>query len=381
MAALALHRTRLLLACLAIAGCRPSPEAPPDDAGVDSDEFEQLLAMRVVDYSAALKAAALRLIGDAPSLAEIRQVGDAPDEGKRAVYQALLRDYLARPAFARQMLAFWRDTFKVGGAPELDTAPAFAAKLTVENGSYLDLLTAGSGTCATFDDATATFRTADCSNGGPRAGVLTDPAVMATFTSAFAFRRVRWVQETFGCARFPVEVAGPPREVGGLLPYLGEWPFGSVASPTTGGRVNFQDVESTVCMNCHQTINHIAPLFANYDAHGLYQPAIAVSMPFDGPIVTRDDYLPTTENTAWRYGRPVPDLPGLGAAMAADPDVQRCAVARVWNWALGRTDIVDTGQDVPQETLQAQLDAFTQNGYKLKDLIFAVFDSEDFARF
>ena len=67
--------------------------------------------------------------------------------------------------------------------------------------------------------------------------------------------------------------------------------------------------------------------------------------------------------------------------MAADPDVQRCAVARVWNWALGRTDIVDTGQDVPQETIQAQLSAFVQNGYKLKDLIFAVFDSEDFARF
>src|SRR5690242_9209282 len=147
MAALAPYRTPLLVACLAIAGCRPSIAPPLADAGIDSNEFDQLLAMRVIDYSAALKAAALRLIGDAPSLAEVRQVGDAPDEGKRAVYQALLRDYLARPAFARQMLAFWRDAFKVGGAPELDTAPAFAAKLTVENGSFLDLLTAASGTC------------------------------------------------------------------------------------------------------------------------------------------------------------------------------------------------------------------------------------------
>jgi hypothetical protein len=381
MAAIALHRTQLLVACLAIASCRPTLAPPAEDAGIDSDEYEQLLAKRVIDYSAALKAAALRLIGDAPSLAEIRQVGNAPDEGKRAAYEAVLRDYLARPAFARQMLAYWRDTFKIGGTPALDTAPAFAAALTVENDSYMDLLTTVSGTCTTFDNTTATFHDADCANGGPRAGVLTDPAVLAAFTSSFAFRRVRWVQEIFGCAPFPVEISAPPRDVGGILPYLGEWPFGSVASPTTGGRVNFQDVESTVCMNCHQTINHIAPLFANYDARGMYQSAMAVNMPFDGPLVTRDDYLPSTETTAWRYGRPVTDLPALGAAMAEDPGVQRCAVARIWNWALGRTDIVDTGQDVPQTTIQAQLDAFAQNGWKLKDLIFAVFDSEDFVRY
>src|SRR5437870_223102 len=125
MAALAPHRTSLLVAThLAIAGCRHPADPPAADAGIDSNEYEQVLAMRVVDYSASLKAAALRLIGEVPALSEIRQIANAPDDGKRAVYQALLRDYLSRPAFARQMLRFWRDTFKVGGAPELDTAPA-----------------------------------------------------------------------------------------------------------------------------------------------------------------------------------------------------------------------------------------------------------------
>src|SRR5689334_22978545 len=142
MAALGLHRTCLLVAThLAIAGCHPVVGALPDDAIPDSNEYDDLLATRVVDYSAALKAAALRLIGDAPTLTEIRQVADTPADGKRAAYQALLRDYLSRPAFARQMLAFWRDTFKIGGTPALDTAPVFAARLSVENGSYLDLLT------------------------------------------------------------------------------------------------------------------------------------------------------------------------------------------------------------------------------------------------
>jgi hypothetical protein len=378
-----LHRTSLLVVAtnLAFAGCHHGADAQVQDAGIDSNEYDQLLAMRMVDYSAALKAAALRLTGDAPTLTEIRQVADAPQDGTHAAYQALVRDYLARPAFARQMLYFWRDTFKIGGTPALDTAPALAAKLTVENGSYTELLTRTYATCPTFDEATSTFRDAECTNGGPRAGVLTDPGVMAAFNSSFAFRRVRWVQETFGCARFPVEISGPPRDVGGILPYLGDWPFGSVASPTTGGRINFQDVESTVCMNCHQTINHIAPLFAYYDQNGAYQPAIAVPTPFDGPTATLEDYLPTTETTAWRFGRPVTDLPALGAAMAADPDVQRCAVARIWNWALGKTDIVDAQQDVPTTTIQAQISAFSASGFKLKDLIFAVFDSEDFVRY
>ena len=42
------------------------------------------------------------------------------------------------------------------------------------------------------------------------AGVLTDPAVMRQFYSNMAFRRVRWVQETFACTKFPAEVSTEP---------------------------------------------------------------------------------------------------------------------------------------------------------------------------
>ena len=67
--------------------------------------------------------------------------------------------------------------------------------------------------------------------------------------------------------------------------------------------------------------------------------------------------------------------------MAADPEIAQCGVARVWNWALGKTDIVDTLQEVPADTIKSQVDAFGANGYKLKDLIFAVYTSDDFTKF
>ncbi len=93
------------------------------------------------------------------------------------------------------------------------------------------------------------------------------------------------------------------------------------------------------------------------------------------------DYLPAGETTAWRMGVPAADLPALGTVMAADPDVAECGVARIWNWAMGKTDIVDTLQEVPVETIQSQIDAFAANGYKMKDLIYAVYTSEDFTKF
>jgi hypothetical protein len=316
-------------------------------------------------------------------MAEINQVANAPDDAaKKAAYQALITDFMSRPAFGQHMFFFWRDTFKQGGSPALDTAPALAAQLSVTNGSYMNLFTQATGNCPTFD-GNQTFTPAACGNNGPVAGVLTNPGVMKQFFSNFAFRRVRWIQETFDCTKFPAEVSATPTDVGGAAPYTGVWPFNSISSPTNGGgRVNFQDTSAVVCANCHSTINHIAPLFAYYDTNGAYQTAISVPTPLDGaPNAKLNDYLPAGETTAWRYGTPTADIPALGAAMAADPLVATCGVARIWNWALGKTDIVDTLQQVPAATIQTQVDAFKASNYALKDLIFAVYTSDDFVKF
>jgi hypothetical protein len=289
---------------------------------------------------------------------------------------------MGRPTFARQMFAFWRDTFKMGETPELDSAPAFAAMISTGVGKYTDLFTSGANNCPTFDGV-GTFTPAECPGNGPKAGILGDPGAMKHYFGNFAFRRVKWVQETFVCTKFPIssQIAGTPTDNGGATPYTGVFPISTIAGTANGGRVDFQDGKAVQCGHCHQNLNHLAPMFANFDEMGVYQPQIAVPTPLDGaPLAQATDYLPPGEGYAWRFGVPVTDLPSMGAAMAADPAVAECGVARMWNWALGKTDIVDTLQTVPSETITAQVTAFTGD-FNLKNLIFAVFTAEDFVKF
>jgi hypothetical protein len=213
--------------------------------------------------------------------------------------------------------------------------------------------------------------------------VLTNPGLQKQFFSNLAMRRGRFVQETFDCLRFPVEIAQKPTDVGGSAPYIGVWPFSSIASPQNGGgRVNFQDVSAAICANCHQTLNHLVPLFAYYDANGAYKTTIQVQVPLpNNPLAATTDWLPPGDTTAWRYGKPAADIPALGQAMAADASVAECGVARFWNFALNKEDIVDQLVAVPSATIKAQVDAFTQNGFKVKDLIFAIFTADAFVKF
>ncbi len=379
----------LMLAALAVPAACSGGGGPSDDTTGDDDDdgsadpFDQILEQREYDYNAALRIASLRLTGDLPTMAEINEISAVSDNAvKKSLYEARVTAYMNTDAFKRQMMFFWRDTFKMGETPDMDTAPALATQLTIDNGNYTALLTQPANNCPTFDETTGVVTPAECIGNGPKAGVLGNPAVMKQFFGNFAFRRVKWVEETFDCTKFPVELAGEPTEIGAASPYTGTWPFSSIAGSENGGRVNFLDVSAVICANCHTTMNHIAPLFANYDIDGVYQPAIAVPTPLDGaPLAQLSDYLPTSETTAWRFQQPVADIPALGAAMAADPGIAKCGVARMWNWALGKTDIVDTLQDVPIETIQAQVDAFASNGFKLKDMIYSVYTSDDFTKF
>jgi hypothetical protein len=230
-----MRSVRVFLALgLAGAACGGATSTP-DDTGDDvpADEWDRRLGDRVVDYNAALRTAALRLTGDLPTLAEIKAVADAGDPAaQKVVYESLLRSYLEGPRFAGQMLRFWRDTMRLGESATMDTAPRFAAQLTVENRGYAELLTATTGTCPTYDGAAGTFAAADCDNGvATAAGVLSNPAVMAQFSSNMAFRRVRWVQETFACTAFPAELTGAQPE--GAPAFLSPWPMESIAGTAT----------------------------------------------------------------------------------------------------------------------------------------------------
>lgn len=351
----------------------------PDTSGTISAEWQARLAARTPDYGQALRTASLRLRGTLPTLVETRFVAAAGDP--RRAYEAFIDAWLEEPTLRRQMLAFWRNTFRAGGNPALNEAPAFATWLVTEDRPITELFTATSGACATIAED-GTISPGDCDNGVPvHAGVLSTPGLMAHYRSNLAFRRVRFVQETFACTAFPAEIDAP-MDVGGASPYTAPWPFESIAGADNGGRIDFHDVSSVTCANCHATMNHLAPLFARFDDEGRFQDDFAVRLPLvDAPLAVRADWLPPDEETGWRHGIAARNLPELGAALAADPDVEACFVARAWNFALGKGDIVATLSVVPTSVIETERAEFAAGGHRMKALLRAVFTSDDFTHF
>ena len=354
---------------------------PSEDAAPELTPFEQALEEREYDYSAALRIAALRLKGDLPTLTELQSIETAGDP--KSAYETLVAAYIADPRFADMQVEYWKNTFKMGGSAELDSAGILAAQLVVEGRPLTELLTATTGTCPTYDPNTGIFTPVDCDNGVPvHAGLLTHPGMNAHFTSNMAFRRVRWVQETFACTAFPAELSDEPESLSDTALYTAPWEFTSISGVANGGDIDFLDYESVVCANCHATMNHMAPLFGYFDDLGVLSTDIAVPKPVDGnPPTALIDWLPDGEPTGWRVDAPAADLPALGAVMAADPRVAECSVARAWNWAMGKGDIVDTLSTVPQEVFQTQYDDFIANGYDYQELLYQVFTSDDFVQF
>jgi hypothetical protein len=359
-------------------GPQPPAEVPGPRGTPRSGPWDDIFNARRLDYNLALRTAALKLVGDLPTLEAIQAVAQATDPA--TAYAEQVDRYLADPRFAETMIGYFRNVFRTGGSGR-DTAATFAAQVVVSNRSFLEIFTATAGTCPTWDPQAHSFQAASCANGVPAAtGVLTDPGVLALWYGNLAFRRVRWLQESFVCRKFPAEFSLSPRALGNGQ-YTSPWPFESVPDRTTG-RVDFRDTQSVVCANCHTTMNHLAPLFANFDENGQLQGSIQVHVPVTGlPLAQQSDWLVDGQTTAWRLGEPVADLPALGAAMAADPDIADCAVARVWNWAMSKTDIVTDATDVPDFIVAELAEPFAESGFKLKTVIRQAFLSDDFVRF
>jgi hypothetical protein len=355
-------------------GATDTPAPEPEKTVLDE---------RVVDYSEALRTASLKLVRNVPTLQQIKNVSLATD--KAAAYEAEIDAMFADPRFTTRMIKWWKDTMRQGGGaadnkPSRDTAPIFAARVTVEGRPYTDLFTATNGTCPGYDNDAKAFTDGNCNNNVPvHAGVLTNPGVMMQFNGNMAFRRVRWVQEIFVCTKFPAEYAPEPETMQSGNDYVSPWDFESVATSP----VDFQDTQSVVCANCHTTINHIAPLFGNFDGNGQWTNNIQVMTPTVPDPVKTDlsHWLRPGETTSWRKGKAVADLPALGKAMAEDPDVTACAVARMWNFAMSKEDIVSDLATVPPEVLEPWIEEFKSNGMNLKQTLRAILLSNDFVSY
>jgi hypothetical protein len=342
---------------------------------------------RQVNYGEALRTASLKLVGDLPTLAQIDQIALTSDPTSlQTLYGSFIDQYLADPRFTAKMIQYFRDTFKTGqqgtpvqGQPSFDTAATFAAEVVVTSQPYSTIFTATSGTCPTYENGV--FTPADCGNSAPTAGILTDPGLMSQYYADMSFRRVRFIQETFVCSKFPAEYApvGTPMGAG---TYTSPWDFNSITGGSTA-KINFQDTTSLVCANCHTTLNHIAPLFGHFDMNGVYDPAaFHVNVPVPGtPAATLADWLPPGQGFAWRNGTPVTDIPSLGQAIAADPDVALCAVNRLWDFVMSRGDIVNDLATVPPVVTQPYAADFTANGMNVKRELRNMLTSDDFVKF
>jgi hypothetical protein len=355
-----------------------SSQVPAPAGRNAASPWDDLFNSRKLDYNLALRTASLKLVGDLPTLQDIKDVQTATDPA--TVYAQKIDGYLADPRFAAVMIDYFRDAFRTGGQGR-DTAAMFAAMVVTQDRTFMDILTAPTGTCPSFDGQSGAFTPGDCGNGAnPSVGVLTDPGVMESWYGNMAFRRVRWLQESFVCRKFPTEFSSAPVAKGNGQ-YTSPWPFESIPGKDQGP-VDFRDTSAVVCANCHETMNHIAPLFAKFDDMGQLQGTIQVHVPVAGvPLAQPSDWLMPGEQTSWRYGEPVADLPALGAAMANDPDIAECAVARVWNWAMSKTDIVNDAATVPDFIVANLVTDFANHQFKLKTVIRDAFLSDDFVRF
>ncbi|MBK8252660.1 MAG: hypothetical protein IPK82_08330 [Polyangiaceae bacterium] len=355
-----------------------------------------ILAERVVSYTEALRTASFKLVGNAPTLEEMMSVENAPTiEGKKALYEELVDKMMADVRFKRRLVEVWRNTFRQAGAaagqtPSRDTAPNFAARIVFEKKAFTDLFLATSNTCPTFNGTD--FADGDCAPNGPdgmtTVGILTDPGIHAQYYGNLAFRRVRLFQEVFACRKNPAEYAPdasmPPPIAGCEMAqtYTSPWDFTKIGGHTNTGRIDFQDCSSVICGNCHGTINHRAPLFANFDEHGQYQPQYSVLLPLVGtPAAVYTDFLVEGEPTGWKVDMPASNLMELGQAMAADEEVLQCAVTRVWNYAMSKGDVVVDSASLSPDIIAPLVQKFKASGYNLNATWRDVFVHEDFVRF
>ncbi|MSP26156.1 MAG: DUF1588 domain-containing protein [Myxococcales bacterium] len=359
----------------------PWTKGDPEDklGGNVTTEHQEptVLDERVVSYNDALRTASLKLTDRLPTLQQIERIANADDP--KLEYEVALDELLESPAFQRRMVRFFKDVFRQGGSAALDTAPHFAARIVVEGRPLKELFTATENNCPGYDNDANAFVDGDCANNVPKhAGVLTNPGTMRQFYSNMAFRRVRWVQEVFACTKFPTEYSETPKPMGAGS-YTSPWEFDSISNTP----IDFHDTKSVICANCHTTINHLAPLFANFDKDGMWQNDSQVMTPLvPDPVKTElSHWLPAGELTGWRVDQPAADLPALGAALAADPNVTECIVARLWNYTMSKEDIVTDLSTVPLNVIGPYIGELANNGENLRETLRSMFKSDDFVKF
>ena len=210
----------------------PGYQYGPSGTGINNNAGSAGTTDLTVDYNLALRTAAIKLRGDLPTMAEIRQLqtavqanlSDGSANDPQAVYTKLVDGFINDPlqarAFNNQMVTFWRNQLRMGGVinnqladnmvavangrnVNLETAPTLLGRLAATGADMRAAFTQTSNNCPTFSATTGTFTDGNCNTGataagsntatmmgnnvpaGKEAGVLTNPGLMAQYYSNF----------------------------------------------------------------------------------------------------------------------------------------------------------------------------------------------------
>jgi hypothetical protein len=179
-----------------------------------------------------------------------------------------------------------------------------------------------------------------------RAGLLTQPAVLATFAKADStdpVHRGKFVFEDLLCGSVPP----PPPNVNITPP---------VITPGTTARQRFAEHSSVAtCAACHQFMDPIGLAFENYDALGRWRDTEG------GKAIDVSGNLRGTD-----VDGPFVGAVALAQKLAASPQVQACAVKKLFRFGFGR---FETEADKP--TLAALTAGFQTSRQKLVELLVA----------
>jgi hypothetical protein len=180
-----------------------------------------------------------------------------------------------------------------------------------------------------------------------RAGLLTQPALLATFAKADStdpVHRGKFVFEDILCGSVPP----PPPNVNITPP---------VITPNTTARQRFSEHDaSATCAACHTFMDPIGLAFENYDGLGRWRDSEG-GQPIDASGVLKGTDV----------DGPFVGAVALAQKLATSPQVQACAVRQAFRFGFGR---FETAEDRP--TLDALGQAFGASRQKIVDLLVAM---------
>jgi hypothetical protein len=186
-----------------------------------------------------------------------------------------------------------------------------------------------------------------------RLGLLTQGGLLASLAKANQtgpVQRVKFIREQFLCMEMPPPPAGVDIKVPDLSPTL-----------STRERVSQHSADAT-CQGCHGLMDPIGLSLENFDGAGRYRTS-ENGKPIDVTGEIRQADVPGTFMGA----------SGLARKLAESPAVKAC-IGRAWfQYAYGRSDTLEDTC-----TLGSVQQKFASTGYRIKDLIIALTQSDAF---